>query len=167
MKIDRPKPVRWCSAWSTPINVQNQGCLFSWVMPKLAAQYPLARSTVMWMAKSINATNQNCGAMIRISAIATARCTRQWASSGSAQPCFWSLPIAIQEVCRTKSAMTCLRVSSSIHPISAPTGTDDDMVGNNKADALTRTDLERHGQTGGLQRNFFLNPDNSTGIGLL
>ena len=25
MKIDRPKSVRWCSAWSTPINVQNHG----------------------------------------------------------------------------------------------------------------------------------------------
>jgi hypothetical protein len=27
-------------------------------------------------------------------------------------------------------------VRTSIHPISAPTGTDDDMEGNNKADAL-------------------------------
>lgn len=26
MTIDRPKPVRWCNAWSTPISVQNQGC---------------------------------------------------------------------------------------------------------------------------------------------
>ena len=38
--------------------------------------------------------------------------------------------------------MTCLTVSSSIHPISAPTGTDDDMEGNDKADALAGTDLE-------------------------
>ena len=47
MKIDRPKPVRWCSAWSTPISVQNHGCSFSCVTPKFAAQNPLARSTVM------------------------------------------------------------------------------------------------------------------------
>ena len=46
------------------------------------------------------------------------------------------MPIAIQEFCSTKSAMMCLTVSSTIHPISAPTGTDDDMAGNNKADAL-------------------------------
>ena len=25
MKIDKPKSVRWCSDWSTPIKVQNQG----------------------------------------------------------------------------------------------------------------------------------------------
>src|ERR1700756_1068198 len=92
------------------------------------------------MAKSINATNQNRGATIRISTIATAKCTRQCASSGSAQPVFWSLPIAIQELWRTKSAMTCLTVSNSIQPISAATGTDDDMGGNDKADALARTD---------------------------
>src|ERR1700716_3264462 len=96
----------------------------------------------MWMRKSIMATNQNRGATIRISAIATAKCTRQWASSGSAQPVFWSLPIAIQEFCRTKSAITCLTVSSDIQPISAATGTDDDMVGNDKADALAGTDLK-------------------------
>jgi len=40
------------------------------------------------------------------------------------------------DVCRTKSAMTCLKVRTSIHPISTPTGMDDDMEGNNKADAL-------------------------------
>src|SRR5580692_12025562 len=96
------------------------------------------------MAKSIRATNQNCGATIRISAIATARCTRQWAKSGSAHPVLWSLPMAIQEVCRTKSAMTCLTVSSSIHPINTPTGTEDDMGGNDKADALGGIDVEQH-----------------------
>jgi hypothetical protein len=35
-----------------------------------------------------------------------------------------------------KSAMMCFTVRSSIHPISAPTGTEDDIEGNNKADAL-------------------------------
>src|SRR5664279_2070787 len=100
------------------------------------------------MAKSITATNQNRGAMIRISVIATARCTRQCASSGSAQPFLWSLPIAIQEVCSTKSAMTCLRVRSSIHPTSAATGTDDDMVGKDKTDALVGTDLKRTDRNG-------------------
>src|SRR5229473_5219348 len=98
------------------------------------------------MAKSIRATNQNRGAIIRISTIATARCTRQCASSGSAQPFFWSLPTAIQEFCRKKSATTCLAVRSSIHPTSAPTGTDDDRVGNDKADALAGTDLKWHGR---------------------
>src|ERR1700716_2785693 len=102
------------------------------------------------MAKSIRATNQNRGATIRISAIATARCTRQCASSGSAHPVFWSLPIAIQEFCRTKSAMTCLTVSSSIHPISAPTGTDEDMGGNNKTDALGGIDVDTHELDGRL-----------------
>src|SRR6202049_4686736 len=94
----------------------------------------------MWIAKSIKATNQNRGAIIRISAIATARCTRQCASNGSAHPFFWSLPIAIQEFCRKKSAMTCLTVRTSIQPTRAPTGTDDDMGGNDKADALGGTD---------------------------
>src|SRR4030088_1593918 len=97
------------------------------------------------MAKSISATNQNRGAIIRISSIATARCTRQCANSGSAHPFFWSLPIAIQEFCRTKSAMMCLTVRTSIHQTNASTGTDDDMAGNDKADALGGTDLERHG----------------------
>src|SRR5207253_2634052 len=32
MKIESPNPVRWCSAWSTPISDQNQGC--SWLTPK-------------------------------------------------------------------------------------------------------------------------------------
>src|ERR1700737_968722 len=105
------------------------------------------------MAKSIRATNQNRGATIRISAIATARCTRQWAKSGSAHPVLWSLPMAIQEVCRTKSAMTCLTGSSSIHPISAPTGTDADMGGNDK---LTLAGMNGTEGTGGVQRNFFL-----------
>jgi hypothetical protein len=63
--------------------------------------------------------------------------------------------------------MMCLTVSSNIHPISAPTGTDDDMGGNDKADVLVRADLEWHGQNGRLQRNFFSNPDNSTAIGHL
>src|ERR1700730_221942 len=98
------------------------------------------------MAKSIRATNQNLGAMIRISVIATARCTRQWASSGNAQPVFWSLPIAIQEVCSTKSAMMCLKVRSSIHATSAATGTDDDMEGNDKANVLAGTGRERRGR---------------------
>ena len=35
-----------------------------------------------------------------------------------------------------KSAMTCFTVRSNIHPTSVPTGTDDDIEGNNKADAL-------------------------------
>src|SRR6478609_4736720 len=88
------------------------------------------------MAKSMKATNQNRGATTMIRSSDTARCTRQCASSGNAQPVFWSLPIAIQEFCSMKSAMTCFTVRSSIHPISAPTGTEDDIEGNNKADAL-------------------------------
>src|SRR3979411_3200305 len=54
--------------------------------------------------------------------------------------------------------MMCLAVRSSIQPTSAATGTDDDMGGNDKADALTGTDLERNGQNWGLQRNFFFKP---------
>jgi hypothetical protein len=63
--------------------------------------------------------------------------------------------------------MMCLTVRTSIHPTSKPTGTDADMGGNDKAEALAGTDLERHGRNGRLQRNFFSNPDNSTGIGHL
>src|SRR5580698_3990493 len=103
--------------------------------------------------------------MIRISGGDTARCTRQCASSGSAHPVFWSLASAIQEVCRTKSAMTCLKVSSSIQPISAPTGTDDDMEGNDKAGALDWYECETARQIGvGVSANFFSDPDKSTGI---
>jgi hypothetical protein len=40
------------------------------------------------------------------------------------------------------------------------------MAGNDKADALW-TDLERFRKVGRRQRNFFLNPDNSTAIGYL
>src|SRR3954463_11940376 len=135
-----------------PIRVQNHGFLFSCVTPKFAAQNPLARSTVMWMAKSMNATNQNRGAMKRISVIATAKCTRQCANSGSPQPVFWSLPIAIQELCKTKSAMMCLKVRSNIHPASAATGTDE-IGRNNKLTPRCRW-LGQEGD-GGVQRNFF------------
>src|ERR1700760_1020411 len=90
---------------------------------------------------------------------ATEKCTPQWASSGSAHPCLWSLPIAIQEVCRTKSAMTCLAVRSNIHPIRTPTGTDADMGGNDK---LKPSDLNDWRMMWRLQRDFFLlAPDKS------
>src|SRR5215212_1343816 len=89
-----------------PIRAQNHGCLFSCVTPKVAAQNPLARSMVIWMAKSITATNQKRGATMRISISATTKCTRQCASSGNTQP------------------------------TSAATGTADDIGGNDKADAL-------------------------------
>src|SRR5579871_729350 len=51
--------------------------------------------------------------------------------------------------------MTCLTVSSTIHPISAPTGTDADMGGNDKrkpSDVCDTNNLSR------LQRDFFLDP---------
>src|SRR5579871_5435843 len=54
--------------------------------------------------------------------------------------------------------MTCLTVSSTIHPISAPTGTDADMGGNDKrkpSDVCDTNNLSR------LQRDFFLDPDTS------
>src|SRR5438045_7481916 len=56
--------------------------------------------------------------------------------------------MAIHELCRTKSAMMCLIVRTSIHPTSASTGTEDDMWENDKADALagtvwSRTDRRR------------------------
>jgi hypothetical protein len=41
------------------------------------------------------------------------------------------------------------------------------MAGNDKADALVGSKLERLKKIGGVQRNFFSNPDKSTGIGLL
>ena len=41
--------------------------------------------------------------------------------------------------------MTCLKVSSSIQPTSAPTGTCDDKEGKDKADALATTNLARTG----------------------
>src|SRR5438445_5504530 len=126
-----------------PISHQNHWC--SMVTLKVETQRPLARSMVMWIAKSIKATNQNRGATIRINSNATARCIRQCTSSGSAQPFFWSLPWAIQEFCSRKSAMMCLTVKSSIQPINRPTGTDDDMGGNDKADALAGSDLGTHG----------------------
>src|SRR5882757_3183623 len=111
------------------------------------------------MKKSIKATNQNRGETTTISNSAVTRCTRQCASNGNAQPVFWSLPIAIQEFCSMKSAMMCFAVRSSIHPTSAPTGTCDDIEGNNKADALC-WGLTRWQKTGGLgcQRNFLLKP---------
>ena len=40
--------------------------------------------------------------------------------------------------------MTCLTVSTNIHPINTPTGTDDDMGGNDKADALGGIDMAQH-----------------------
>src|ERR1700722_15069927 len=61
--------------------------------------------------------------------------------------------------------MTCLTVKSSIHPISKPTGTDDDMGGNDKADALARLTWNGADRCGGVQRNLFRMPGHSTGIG--
>src|SRR6476469_3775698 len=52
----------------------------------------------------------------------------------------------------------CLAVSSSIHPISAASGIDDDMGGNDKADALVRTDLEPDGQDWRRSAQPFLKP---------
>src|ERR1700716_3080982 len=92
-----------------------------------------------------------------MSTIATARCTRQCASSGIAHPVFWSLPIAIHDVCSTKSAMMCLKVRSSIHATSAPTGTDEDMEGNDKANILTATDGKWHGRNWKAWAPFFSN----------
>jgi hypothetical protein len=48
--------------------------------------------------------------------------------------------------------MMCLMVRINIHPTSAPTGTDDDMAGNDKADALAGTDLERPANNRGFKR---------------
>src|ERR1700753_1167052 len=95
--------------------------------------------------------------MIRISTSATARWTKQCASSGSAQPVFWSLPIAIQEFCSTKSAMTCLNVRTSIHPISAPTGTEDDIAGNDKLTPFAETGrkIKLCNRESGCQHNIF------------
>src|ERR1700749_1930858 len=93
----------------------------------------------------MKATNQKRGATIRIIASATAKWIRQCTRSGRAQPFFWSLPCAIQAFCKRKSAMTCLRVKSSIQPINRPTGTDDDMDGNDKltlAETWTARGLE-------------------------
>src|SRR5215813_12664610 len=129
-------------------------------MQKWEEQSPLARSTVMWMTKSTAAMNQNFGAMITISTRATAKWIRQWTKSGSAQPFFWSLPWAIQAVCRTKSAMMCLTVKSSIQPTSRPTGTDDDMAGSDKLTTSRETWDRTRG--GGVQRNSFSKQANST-----
>jgi hypothetical protein len=49
--------------------------------------------------------------------------------------------------------MTCLKVSSNIHPISAPTGTDEDMGGNDKADALVGLTWNGRGKNWKLKRN--------------
>jgi hypothetical protein len=51
--------------------------------------------------------------------------------------------------------MTCLTVSRSIHPISAPTGTDADIGGNDKRTPSLDFKWER---TGGVERNFLLRP---------
>src|ERR1700709_724043 len=99
-----------------------------------------------WIAKSIKATNQNFGAMIRISSIDTARWTRQCANRGSAQPVFRSLPNAIQVFCRKKSATICLAVRTSIHPTSGPTTTDDAMEGNDKLTPFAKTDKKQEQQ---------------------
>jgi hypothetical protein len=56
--------------------------------------------------------------------------------------------------------MTCFMVRSSIHPISAPTGTEDDIEGNNKADALC-WERWRKNRDLGCQRNVVVNPDYS------
>src|ERR1044072_1758865 len=117
------------------------------------------------MAKSMKATNQNFGAIIRIRNNATARCTRQCASNGSAQPCRWSLPIAIQEFCSKKSATMCLAVSNSIHPTSAPTGTVEDIVGSNKADASIDWTWGGENFSSGGQLDFLFKPDVCLSIG--
>src|SRR6266702_3718466 len=106
----------------------------------------------------MKATNQNRGATTMIKSSDVARCTRQCASSGSPQPFFWSLPIAIQEFCSMKSAMMCFTVRSNIHPTSAATGTDDDMEGNNKQTPFAGTDEVAENRGLGCQRNFVLEP---------
>src|SRR6266496_5131195 len=118
------------------------------------------------MAKSMKATNQNRGATTMIKSSDVARCTRQCASSGSAQPFFRSLPIAIQEFCSKKSATMCFAVRSSIHPTSAPTGTEEDIVGSSKLTPSVETG--GGGGDGNRVQAFsaiiFLKPDKSSGI---
>src|ERR1043166_9082337 len=104
------------------------------------------------MTKSTKATNHNFGAMMRIKASATARCTRQCASSGNAQPVFWSLPSAIQVFCRKKSATICLKVRTSIHPTSAPTATEDDMGGNDKLSPLPKPTTKSQSADEGIRQ---------------
>ena len=58
-----------------------------------------------------------------------------------------------------KSAMMCFTVRSSIHPISAPTGTEDDIEGNNKADALwLGLESGEKNRDLGCQRNVLFKP---------
>ena len=53
--------------------------------------------------------------------------------------------------------MTCFTVRSNIHPTSAPTATDDDIEGNNKADALCWGVAKNRNL--GSQRNCLLKPE--------
>jgi hypothetical protein len=52
--------------------------------------------------------------------------------------------------------MMCLNVSNNIQPMSASTGTADDMGGNDKADAL----IDMIKKDWSVQRNFFLGRSN-------
>src|SRR5271165_734685 len=56
--------------------------------------------------------------------------------------------------------MMCLKVSSSIHPTSAPTGTDDERAGNDTLTSLLRPWLRYRGSSGngGVQRDLFFKP---------
>src|SRR3954468_3604726 len=79
---------------------------------------------------------------------------RQCTRSGSAQPVFWSLPSAIHEFCRKKSATTCFAVRTSIHPTSAPTATEDDKDGNDKLTPFLEMPLETRDLNAGDQHDF-------------
>src|SRR3979409_2591425 len=61
--------------------------------------------------------------------------------------------------------MMCLKVRSSIHATSAPTGTDDDMEGNDKASVLAGSDGKWHGRNWDAWARFFWNPGKSDRYG--
>ena len=131
MKMERPKPVRWCRAWSTPIRVQNQGCARS--TPKLAETRPLARSIVMWIDEVDQRHEPEFRRDDQDQRQRDRKVNQAVHQERQGPAGFWSLPCAIQAVWRTKSAMMCLKVSSNIQPMSASTGTADDRGGNDKA----------------------------------
>src|SRR6185295_3752155 len=61
----------------------------------------------------------------------------------------------------------CLAVSKSIHPISAPTGTEEDIVGNNKADASIAIEVRVGSGGQGVSAIFFSNRTKSPAIAVI
>lgn len=133
MKMDKPKPVRWCSARSTPIRVRTR---MRKVDPEISRDQPLGAVDRDVDHEVDEGHEPEFRRHDQDQRQRNRKVNQAMHQKRQGPAVLLVLAVRHRAVCRTKSAMMCLKVSSNIQPMSASTGTADDMGGNDKADAL-------------------------------